>query len=117
MNRVKVLGEAVGIQWQGVTDNTIKASQGNGTALIVGDFRRGRIDKPMTIHLGNIRSELGYEPDNPDYAAVEGALDTGVPSVQVLRIIGLGNDHVGGDDGGDYTPDPNPGGDAGGDWG
>nr|WP_275903708.1 hypothetical protein [Acinetobacter beijerinckii] len=47
---------------------------------------RGRVDKPMTIHQGNIRGRLGYQPDNIDYIAVQDCLDTGVPSVLVLRV-------------------------------
>ena len=42
----------------------------------------------MDIHLGNIRGQLGYDPKNPDYIAVQDCLDTGVPSVQVLRVKG-----------------------------
>ena len=83
----KVLGEAVGIQWQGVQDHTQGQPSSNGVPLLIGSFKRGRTDKPMIIHNGNIiQSELGYEPYNPDYVAVQAMLDTGVPSVNVLRI-------------------------------
>ncbi|KCZ27997.1 hypothetical protein K027_4200, partial [Acinetobacter baumannii 45057_1] len=54
--------------------------------IIIGRFMRGRFDAPMTIHKGNIRGELGYEPNNPDYRCVQDALDRGVPSLQVLRV-------------------------------
>ncbi|WP_228285140.1 hypothetical protein [Acinetobacter rathckeae] len=82
----KVLGEAVGIQWQGVQDRTQGQPSSNGVPLLVGSFKRGRTDQPMIIHNGNIKSELGYEPNNADYIAVQSMLDLGVPSVNVLRV-------------------------------
>ena len=90
MNTTKILGEAVGIQSQGIVDKTeTQTNEGLTSALIVGRFKRGRIDKPMTIHQGNIRGQLGYEPTNIDYQAVQDCLDTGVLSVQVLRVGGM----------------------------
>jgi hypothetical protein len=87
MNTTKILGEAVGIQSQGTVDKTeTQTKEGLTSALIVGRFKRGRVDKPMTIHQGNIRGQLGHEPSNIDYQAVQDCLDTGVPSVQVLRV-------------------------------
>lgn len=87
MNTTKILGEAVGIQSQGTVDKTeTQTKEGLTSALIIGRFKRGRVDKPMTIHQGNIRGQLGYEPTNIDYQAVQDCLDTGVPSVQVLRV-------------------------------
>lgn len=56
--------------------------------LIAGQFKRGRMDKPMTVTLENIRSVLGHDPRNPDYAAVIDVLTFGIPSVQVIRIPG-----------------------------
>lgn len=54
--------------------------------LIAGQFKRGRMDKPMTVTLENIRSVLGHDPRNPDYAAVIDVLTFGIPSVQVMRV-------------------------------
>ena len=87
MNTTKILGEAVGIQRQDIIDQTEEqlADSLNGAAIL-GRFKRGRLDKTMTIHQGNIRGQLGYEPKNPDYIAVQDCLDAGVPSVQVLRM-------------------------------
>ena len=86
-NVTEVLGDESGIQYQGVND----ASGGSGAyptiGLMVGKFRRGRLDKPMTVTSQNIRALLGYEPDNLDYVAVQDVLNTGVPSVQVLRMF------------------------------
>ena len=55
--------------------------------LLTGQFKRGRVDKPMTITQENIRSVLGYDPRNPDYVAVVDVLNFGIPSVQVMRLI------------------------------
>ncbi len=90
MNTTKILGEAVGIQSQGVVDRTeTQTKVGLTSAIIIGQFKRGRVDRPMTIHNGNIRGQLGYEPNNPYYMAVQDCLDTGVPSIQVLRVGSL----------------------------
>lgn len=90
MNTTKILGESVGIQSQGIIDRTeTQTRDGLTSTVIVGQFMRGRVDKPMVIHLSNIRGALGYEPNNPFYIAVQDCLDTGVPSVHVLRVGGL----------------------------
>jgi hypothetical protein len=87
MNTTKILGEAVGIQRQDIIDRTEEqTADGLTGAVILGRFKRGRLDAPMEIHQGNIRGQLGYDPKNPDYIAVQDCLDTDVPSVQVLRI-------------------------------
>lgn len=81
-----VLGNEPGIQYDRPNDKT----GGTGTApinnVIVGSFKRGRTDQMMDITKQNIRAKLGYEPDNPDYVAVQDALDTNIPSVKVIRI-------------------------------
>lgn len=88
MFTLKVLGEAVGVQYQGIVDRTTSNSFANalGVGLITGRFKRGRTDKPMLITPDTIRGRLGYEPNNPSYQAVQSVLDAGVPSVWVLRI-------------------------------
>jgi len=87
MNTTKILGEAVGIQRQDIIDRTEEQiAEGLTGAVILGRFKRGRVDAPMAIHQGNIRGQLGHDPKNPDYIAVQDCLDTGVPNVQVLRI-------------------------------
>ncbi|MNY89163.1 hypothetical protein D3C78_54440 [compost metagenome] len=87
MNTTKILGEAVGIQRQDIIDRTEEQiAEGLTGAVILGRFKRGRFDTPMEIHQGNIRGQLGYDPKNPDYIAVQDCLDTDVPSVQVLRV-------------------------------
>lgn len=92
MNTTKILGEAVGIQSQGVVDRTeTQTKVGLTSAIIIGQFKRGRVDRPMVIHNGNIRGQLGHEPNNPYYNAVQDCLDTGVPNVQVLRVGGVDN--------------------------
>ena len=89
MNTTKILGEAVGIQRQDIIDRTEEqTAEGLTGAVIIGRFKRGRFDAPMEIHQGNIRGQLGYDPKNPDYIAVQDCLDTDVPSVQVLRVKG-----------------------------
>ena len=87
MNTTKILGEAVGIQRQDIIDRTEEqTAEGLTGAVILGRFKRGRVDAPMSIHQGNIRGQLGHDPKNPDYIAVQDCLDAGVPSVQVLRL-------------------------------
>ena len=93
MKTTKILGEAVGIQRQDIIDRTEEQTTDSLTgAVILGRFKRGRLDAPMEIHQGNIRGQLGYDPKNPDYIAVQDCLDTDVPSVQVLRISEQGEE-------------------------
>lgn len=61
--------------------------------LIAGQFKRGRMDKPMTVTLENIRSVLGHDPRNPDYVAIVDVLTFGIPSIQVMRIAGDYNNY------------------------
>lgn len=83
---VNVLGQSVAVQFSGVEDRSeVTPIGGNSTGLIVGSFRRGRIDKPMYITNSNIRSELGYEPNNRYYQAVQNALDD-FSFIWVMRI-------------------------------
>lgn len=85
MNTTKILGEAVGVQWQGVTDNTeTNTVAGLTQAIVIGRFKRG--NGLMTINQQNIKGMLGHEPKNPYYIAVQACLDAGVPSVKVLRV-------------------------------
>lgn len=55
--------------------------------MIIGRFKRGRLDDAMLITQDNIRAVLGHEASNPDYQIVQDYLNTGVPSVYVFRII------------------------------
>lgn len=82
----KVLGNESGIQYQGVNDKTGNTGATPINNMIVGHFKRGRIDQPMTITAANIRAVLGYDPSNPDYVAVQDALNTNIASLQVMRV-------------------------------
>ena len=99
----EILADESGIQYQGVKDKTGSTGTYPITGLITGKFRRGRFDKPMTITNANIRAMLGYDPKNPSYTAVQDALNSGVPSVQVLRVEG----GSGGDNGWSNVKCPN----------
>ncbi|WP_227606122.1 hypothetical protein [Acinetobacter seifertii] len=82
----KIIGNEPGIQYQGTQDKTGTTGAAPINNMIVGSFKRGRLDRPMTITKSNIRGLLGYDPKNLDYVAVQDALDTGVPSLQVIRV-------------------------------
>ena len=89
METTRIIGNAVGIQYQGVTDQSGSAPAGrlvNG--LIVGDFGRGRVDQPMFITKDTL-AQLGDE-SKPAYKTVADCLDTGVPGVWVVRVGGGG---------------------------
>lgn len=87
----KVLGDEVGVQWQGVQDKSeISQPDGLGVGVIVGVFKRGQFDKPFPVNANNVRARLGYDPTNLNYMAVQDALDTDAPVVWVLRLSGVG---------------------------
>ena len=86
----KLLGESVGIQFTGTRDETgTNPILGLIDGLIVGQFRRGRTDKPMRITQQNIRAELGYDKESVFYQAVQATLDQ-FPFVWVLRVGAIG---------------------------
>jgi len=87
-HETEILFNEAGIQYQGVNDASGSTGAYPVQGLIVGQFKRGRLDKPMTIHRDNIKAMLGYDPKNPCYTAVQDVLGSGVPNVQVLRIGG-----------------------------
>ncbi|MBE0440610.1 hypothetical protein EI164_00765 [Psychrobacter sp. FME13] len=82
----KTLGSAAGIQYQGVIDNsegTSLPSLANG--VIIGSFKRGRMDKPFKVTSSNYQALLGRDPTNPNYLAVEDAFKRGVSQISILR--------------------------------
>lgn len=129
MIQSKILGEAAGIQYQGVKDESeVNQTGGITTGYLVGYFKRGFMGKPFAVTKDNFQALLGHDPSNPDYLAIEDVFNRGVPSLQVLRIgsfvdggSGTGNDGSGSGDGGsggsedpnDYIPQPVG---VGGDW-
>lgn len=113
MTTYSVLQNQAGIQFQGVKDK----SEANRTASMVnfimaGQFKRGRFDKPFMVTMENIRAKLGYDPQNPDYVAVEDALSDGAPYIYVQRVVKGGtnpNPNPNPDPGdGGTNPNPNP---------
>lgn len=83
-----ILGNAVGIQYQGVQDQTETNQIGGPSAgVVIGEFRRGRLNKPMFVTQDTIRARLGHDPANPNYMAVQDCLDAGVPGIWVMRIL------------------------------
>ena len=85
-NITTIIDQESGIQYQGVEDRSSRTGTYPVIGMIAGQFRRGRFDKPMTITNENIKAQLGYDPTNPHYMAVQDVLSSGVPSVQVLRL-------------------------------
>ncbi|OTG87860.1 hypothetical protein [Acinetobacter sp. ANC 3813] len=85
-NITEILANESGLQYEGVEDFRTDTGAYPDIGLIVGRFKRGCYNKPMTITKTNQRAMLGYDPRNPHYAAIQDALETGVSSVQVLRI-------------------------------
>lgn len=81
------LGDAVGVQYAGVRDlSEVSTSLRLTVGVIVGRFKRGKFYQPFEVTLQNLRARLGYQPNNLDYVAVQDALDTGIPSIWVMRI-------------------------------
>jgi len=84
METTQIIGNAVGIQYQGVTDQSGSVPvERLVNGLIVGDFGRGRVDQPMFITKDNL-AQLGDE-SKPAYQTVSDCLDAGVPGVLVMR--------------------------------
>ena len=87
MIQSKILGEAPGIQYQGVKDESeVNQSGGLTTGCFIGRFKRGFVGKPFTVTKDNFQALLGCQPSNPDYLAVEDVFSRGVASLKVLRV-------------------------------
>ena len=85
----KTLGSAAGVQYQGVIDNSEGTSLPSLTnGVIVGRFKRGRMDKPFKVTASNYKALLGHDPSNPSYLAVEDAFKRGISEVSILRTGG-----------------------------
>ena len=82
----KTLGEAVGVQHQGVKDlseTSNPSSLSNG--YIIGRFKRGRSGVPFKVTKDNFQAKLGADPKNPDYLAVEDCFRLGLSEVTIMR--------------------------------
>lgn len=86
-----ILENEVGIQYQSIKKSRNMPGQTSIGGLIIGIFKRGRLDRPMVITNENIRGTLGYDPENPHYIAVQDALASGLDRVLVLRLIDKSN--------------------------
>lgn len=87
MIQSKILGEAVGIQYQGEKDlSETNLSDSLTRATIVGRFKRGFMGRPFRVTRDNYQALLGFDSSNPDYLAVEDAFSRGVPEITILRI-------------------------------
>lgn len=89
MIQSKTLGSAAGIQYQGVIDQSETPSLPSlVNGVIIGRFKRGRMDKPFKVTASNYKALLGRDPSNPNYLAVEDAFKSGVSELNILRIGG-----------------------------
>lgn len=82
-----MLNQAVGIQYDGVTDLSETHEQDSMTVgMIVGKFLRGFANRPFKVNAQNYKALLGHTPRNPAYMAVVDALSGGMTEVWVMRI-------------------------------
>ena len=87
MIQSKILGAAAGIQYQGNKDLSETNSPSTLTSgLIVGRFKRGVTGMPFKVTNNNYQALLGFDPNNPDYMAVQDAFALGISELQVMRV-------------------------------
>ncbi|WP_410472121.1 hypothetical protein ACGTJS_11110 [Faucicola mancuniensis] len=87
MIETKILDEAVGIQYQGVTDLSETSNVASLTkATIVGRFKRGVVGRPFKVTRDNYQALLGFDSSNADYLAVEDAFARRITELTVMRI-------------------------------
>ena len=85
MTITTVVGEAVAVVLGDISAPAEEAFNPPNVALVVGYFKRGRMDKAVKIDEFNLRSELGYTPKNPYYQCVQAAIEE-FGSVWVYRL-------------------------------
>lgn len=91
MIETSMLGDAVGVQYQGVIDkseSTNLPALSNG--VIVGRFKRGIIGRVFTVTSDTYRTLLGHDLSNPSYMAVADVFSRDVSEVKVLRVGATG---------------------------
>lgn len=54
--------------------------------IIVGSFKRGRLDKPFRVTKADCRALLGFDYQNPYYQVVEDLLKNGAQYVWIQRV-------------------------------
>lgn len=87
MIETKILSTAVGVQRGDVTDkteSTVVPSAQN--AVVIGRFKRGRMDRTFKVTSDNYAGLLGRDITNPYYLAIEDAFNNGVSELWVRRI-------------------------------
>ncbi len=90
-----ILGAAVGIQNQGVIDKSEGTSlPSTVNAVIVGSFKRGRMDQPFTVTRENYKAILGHDPSNPSYLAVEDVFSRGISELSIVRTGSSGGSNT-----------------------
>lgn len=83
----KTLGAAAGIQRQGFIDQSgDRVIPAWARAVVVGRFKRGRMDKPFKVTANNYQTLLGNDPFNPSYTLVDDAFIAGASEIMVMRI-------------------------------
>lgn len=83
----KTLGSAAGIQYQDVIDKTESNSLPSlSNGVIIGRFKRGRMDKPFQVTANNYQALLGRDPSNSSYLVVEDTFKRGISEVSILRV-------------------------------
>ena len=87
MNHVtKQLEGEVGIQYQEAVDKSAIDTPFPIVGVIAGVFRRGPYGKQFKVNGGNVDAIIGHDPENPDYVSVIDMLNSGVPSVSLVRL-------------------------------
>ena len=83
----KTLGAAAGVQYQGNNDELNRfVTPALASGVVVGRFKRGRMDKPFKVTANTYKALLGNDPFNPSFTMVDDAFITGASEVMVMRI-------------------------------
>lgn len=85
MIQEKLIDKQVGIQYKGVNDLTENDKVKSLThGVLIGKFKRG-FKKPFVVSSTTYRKLLGYDPNNPDYKAVEEFFASGGRHLTIVR--------------------------------
>lgn len=87
MTVTNALQNQAGIQYSSVQDKSEADPRDSLlNTIIVGTFKRGRLDKPFKVTKQNYRAKLGHDPENLQYQAIEDLFSAGIPFVWVQRV-------------------------------
>ncbi|WP_198331430.1 hypothetical protein [Psychrobacter aquimaris] len=85
-----VLGAAAGVQNQAGSNNlNSNVMPALVCSVVIGCFKRGRMDKAFKVTADTYKALLGDDPFNPSYTVIDDAFIAGASEIMIMRVGSL----------------------------